>query len=348
MKFSSKFFNEYKKDIFLLTFLVFVFVFLCSLFFARQSNPIIDVGAEEYIPLQMFEGKVLYKDIFAILTPLSYQLNSFLFLILGASINTLYFAGCINALIIILAIYFIACNLTSPINSAAITFSVMAFACFTFYIFSYLFPNSFGIIYALSTFLLSALFFMCYLKNSNPKFVVASSFFISLSLLFKYEFIAFLPILVVSALFYKPIPRKYVLYCLIAGLSVPLFSFSLLFMQGVTLEELLKIVDFIKKFSVSETRTYFLSNYVGLYFSLGLLKVSFTYFTKTVLSLSALLVLLYLLFHVLINFSSEKKLLKIGKFTLISIIYINIIFSEICLLIHFGLLHSAGCQFLQL
>lgn len=62
MKFFLKSFNEYKKDYFLLSLLVLIFVFLCSLFFARQSNPIIDVGSEAYIPLQMLKGKILYKD----------------------------------------------------------------------------------------------------------------------------------------------------------------------------------------------------------------------------------------------------------------------------------------------
>lgn len=326
MEFIAQKIKEYKRDVLLITLLLLIFVFLCSLFFAHQSNPIIDVGSEAYIPFQMLKGKILYKDIFVILPPLSYQLNSFLFLIFGASINTLYFAGSINALIIILAIYFIARNLTSPLNSAAITFSSMGFGCFTFYIYSYLFPNSFGSVYALSSFLLSALFFIRYLNNSNPKFVVVSSFFISLSFFFKYEFIAFLPILVFSSIFYKPIPRKYILYCIIAGLSVPLFSFSLLFMQGVTLEKLFEIISFIKKFSGSESRIYFLTNVVGLYFSPNLLKISLTSFTKTALSLSTILVLLYLLFYILINFSSENKLLRIRKITLISVIFINIIF----------------------
>jgi predicted membrane-bound mannosyltransferase len=85
-------------------------LFFCILpvFFLHQGFLLIDTGREFYIPQQMLNGEVLYKDIFNIYGPLSYQINAILFAIFGIKINTLYLFGILNSYLIVLLSFLIS------------------------------------------------------------------------------------------------------------------------------------------------------------------------------------------------------------------------------------------------
>ena len=64
------------------------------IFCGHYSGILIDFGREVYYPEQILQGKVLYKDLFNIYGPLSYQINALLYKIFGAKLSTLYLSGC--------------------------------------------------------------------------------------------------------------------------------------------------------------------------------------------------------------------------------------------------------------
>ena len=97
-------FNEYKFQLILI-----ILCFLGLIFFTgHYSNILIDFGREVYYPEQILNGKILYKDLFNIYGPLSYQINAVLYKIFGIKLSTLYFAGGICSLLVINGIYLIA------------------------------------------------------------------------------------------------------------------------------------------------------------------------------------------------------------------------------------------------
>ena len=61
---------------YLLLFLIF-FIFSFLSFGMNVYSPFSDIGRELYIPQQILNGEVLYKDIFNVYPPLSYLLNAF-------------------------------------------------------------------------------------------------------------------------------------------------------------------------------------------------------------------------------------------------------------------------------
>ena len=100
--------NFIKTDKGIILLLILIFCSILPFFFLHQGLLLIDTGREFYIPQQMLQGKVLYKDIFNIYGPLSYQFNAILLSLFGQKINTLYFAGIINSLVIIITLYLLA------------------------------------------------------------------------------------------------------------------------------------------------------------------------------------------------------------------------------------------------
>src|SRR4051812_45790677 len=59
----------------------------------RWPDPIVDFGRELYVPWQVSQGKVLYRDIAHFSGPLSVYFNALLFRVLGTSLRTLEFAN---------------------------------------------------------------------------------------------------------------------------------------------------------------------------------------------------------------------------------------------------------------
>ena len=55
--------NFFKKDIGIIIVLILLFFLILPFFYLKQGLLLIDTGREFFIPQQMLEGKVLYKDI---------------------------------------------------------------------------------------------------------------------------------------------------------------------------------------------------------------------------------------------------------------------------------------------
>ena len=237
--------------------LVIIFSILCWGYF---GNLFYDCGREAYIPQVMLDGNILYKDIFAMYNPLSYQINAFLYCIFGASLNVLYVAGTINAFLIIVGIY-----LTTRLFIDRFYSFVFCLVLLSVYIFSsvtcinYIFPYAFAFPYALCGFIYFILFSMLYIKLDNPKFILPASIFLSFSIANKPEFVlSIIPFL--CFILFKKEKFKYVLAAILGSLSVLLFSWGILFLQGLSFNEFIEYLRFINRFFETKEQQIFMQN----------------------------------------------------------------------------------------
>jgi predicted membrane-bound mannosyltransferase len=69
--------------------LVVVGSYMLNLSWFKWPDLLIDYGRELYVPWQITQGKVLYRDINHLYGPLSHYLNAFLFQIFGTGLSTL-------------------------------------------------------------------------------------------------------------------------------------------------------------------------------------------------------------------------------------------------------------------
>ena len=241
--------------------LVFIFCFFMFFFFMKQGLLSVDTGREYYLAQQVAHGEILYKTIFNIHGPFSYQFNGLLFKIFGEKLMTLYLAGIINSLIIIITCFLIARKFFTHNIAILICLSIMFVMVFPTFLFNSNITYSYGIIYALSSFLLSLLFLLEYVKNGKNKFAYLSCFFAGLSILNKYEFVFYILVLIFALWKIKPIDLKGAMNSLLCFCIMPVISFSVLFLQGLTITDLKNAFDFMIKTAQSPSMQLFYSRY---------------------------------------------------------------------------------------
>lgn len=264
----KRFFITNKAEFLSIFSLLIIFSLLVIFFSKHLGSIIVDCGHEAYFPQEVLMGKVLFKDLFNAFGPLSYQINAFLYGIFGISLDTLRLAGIISAFLILSTLYALSRFFTSKEISWVITFFIMVSCAFNPWIFNYIFPYAFAITYAFSAFLFSALFLILYFKTSKRFFMPLSWFFIGASMASKYEYLPYFALLIALTAFSvknKGLDWKHLFYCVISFLLVPACSYSILFLQGLTIHELITNIQMIKAFSLSPSLNRFYSNFVGLY-----------------------------------------------------------------------------------
>ncbi len=264
----NKLINLNKKEIFLIFILIVSFCLMMLFFGNVVSCVLIDLGREAYFPEQVLQGKILYKDLFNIFGPLSYQINAVFYMIFGSNLSTLRLIGTINSLLILGLFYTISRFFTSKENSFIITLFIMITCIFNHSALNYIYAYSYAVIYSLVSLLFSVLFLILYLKTNKQIFIPLSWFFVGFSMASKYDYIfyaIFLLFFTVYAKFKKNLGIKYIIYSIFSFLSVPVICFSILFLQGLTLDELLYHSTVVKNFSLSSTANYFYHHYTGLY-----------------------------------------------------------------------------------
>ena len=184
-------FNIYKKDIFALALIFITFIFSISFIGRIYGNLFIDLGREAYLPQLLLDGKVLFKDIFGMYNPLSYQINAAIYLLFGSSFDVLYYISYFNALIFVVGMYFIARIFINEYFSCVISLLISSLYIFgSTNIISYIMPYSYAFPFATTFFTYSVLSFLLYMKNSdNRKHIYISMLLMGLSFACKPEFI---------------------------------------------------------------------------------------------------------------------------------------------------------------
>ena len=222
------------------------------IFYGRFGDVIVDSFREAYIPQQMIEGQILYKNIFNIYAPLSYIINALLFAIFGTKLSVLYFAGLIATLGITNLTFKISEMFTDKNTSLCVVLFLIAGSILSPNVFNFIFPYSYGMLYGL-LFILGSVYFAL-----NKKFPYAY-FLYSLAVCSKYEFILLLPLLVYASW------KKDILKNIIAFIMPFLITIILLFIQKAGVNNILASFEIILHMGSAKTLAWFYS-VMGLVF----------------------------------------------------------------------------------
>ncbi len=274
----------------------------------HYSGILIDYGREVYYPQEILNGKVLYKDLFNIYGPLSYQINAILYKIFGAKLSTLYGAGIICSLLTVSGIYLVAQKFLSEFLSFAIGIFTIAIGITTTGVFNLHFPYSWAVVYGLIAFLYSLYFLVKFNENKVFKNLYVSSFLAGICITCKYDFLFYAFII----LFFIIKSKNW--KALLCFTFIPILSFGTLFIQGLSIIDLLNSLLTTSQMAKTKTLTYFYQN-SGIYFHPKVLLMNLICFAKTGIPFAAILSGTYLL-------PKNKKL----AFTISSIGWISLFY----------------------
>ena len=253
------------------------------IFFTGHYNGIlIDFGREVYYPERLLHGKILYKDLFNIYGPLSYQINAVLYKIFGAKLSTLYAAGAVCSLLTVSGVYLIAQKFLSKFLSFCIGIFTITVGVTTTSIFNYHFPYSWAVLYGLIAFLFSLFFLLKYNESKKSPDLCISSLLAGFCIANKYDFLLYA--LVVLFFIIKSKNLKAFLSFIIA----PLISFGILFVQGLRLPDILNSLAIVKSMADSKTLIYFYEN-SGIYFHPKVIPTVLLFFMKTAVPFAGIL-----------------------------------------------------------
>lgn len=318
-------------EVFYFASIIGIFIVLCCTFIPHLGHLLVDCGRSVYISELVLKGEVLYKDIFALYGPLSYQVNAILYAIFGVHLNTLYMAGIVNSFIILALYYLVARKLTSAKVSWLACFLLMGICVFYYYIPNYIFPYSYSMVYALSSFLASVLFCLYYVEKTGPVFLILSALFMGISMACKIDFMLFSPVLFAIAFYFKPLGLKNKLFFLLSFALVPVLSWGALFLQGLSVGDFLHYLQSMREFVDSEALKYFYSSHTGLYptpvILYGLKKISFEF----IYNFSIIFAVFYSFFWIFhkIPDSKSKTVLQVICFMVLYIIFPKNFFKDI-------------------
>lgn len=225
-----------KSDIRIICLLILVFFLILPFFFLNQGLLLIDTGREFYVPQQIINGGTLYKNIYNIYGPFSYQFNAILFSIFGIKFNVLYIAGILNSLIIVIATYLLSREFLEKSLSFFLSIITMFSLVYTTFLYNSNVPYTYAVVYALSSFLLSVFFIIKFLKTEKIQYSYLSCFFAGLSLANKYEFVTMPFILIYVLGFLKPIGIQNIIKAIGCFFFIPVISIASLRLDWETIK----------------------------------------------------------------------------------------------------------------
>lgn len=252
--------------------------------YAHHGHLILDSGREAYYPTQVLAGKILYKDILNIYGPFAYMFNALLYKLFGLNLNVLYSAGISCTFIIISLIYLISRKFLDKFLSFSIAFFTLITGVASTYLSNFIFPYSYAVLYGLTAFLASMFCLFNYQTSKGNKNLYLACFFAGIAAASKYEFVLPLLVIIYAMFKTKPLNLKEIFLAIISFLIIPLSLFSILFIQGLEVSDLIKTFDIIIKMTNSETLKYFY-NTQNIYFNPHLFKYEIASFLMMIFPL---------------------------------------------------------------
>ena len=243
-----KFCKTYKYDIVCILLIILMFTICSYLLWGYFGSILYDCGREAYLPQLILEGKILFKDIFGMYNPLSYQINALLYLIFGINLNVLYFAGTINAFLQLLCLYFICRQFVSEKYSTGFILFIMLVVIFNSHNdTNNIFPYAFAMAYATTAMLYSALCGLLYLKYHKSVYIILSFLLLGISLANKPEFVLCAVPHILLLIYGK---EKFATWIFsVSGFILPtVISYGILFLQGFTFNDFTNYISFIHNF----------------------------------------------------------------------------------------------------
>ncbi len=246
-------------------------VILFVLFYGHFGDVMVDSFREAYIPSQVINGQVLYKNIFTIYTPFAYLFNALIFKILGVNLQALYFVGIIVTIAILNFVFAIANKFMNKTYSLSIIFFLIAVSVLSPNVFNFIFPYSYGMLYGLLFILISIYFAL------KDKFQLAYLMY-SFAICSKYEFIFVLPLLLY-------LTRKKDLLKNLISLMLPiLLTFIPIIVMGGDFKNILTSFQIVLSMSTTKTLYWFYS-VMGLVFRWQLIPIYIVNLLKVIIPL---------------------------------------------------------------
>ncbi|MBR1753877.1 hypothetical protein IJ732_03490 [bacterium] len=245
------------RDFINLAILIFFLIAGFIMTYAHFGNLITDNGREAFLPTVAFDKHyVMYRDIFNLYPPLSYQINGVLYKIFGENLRVLYFAGLLNTIVIISALYYIARYFLDRYFAFLIGFFTIFYCVFGSVSngIEFIFPYAYAYVYAFSGFLVSLACFLKYLKDYDYKYLPISLFALGFSLANKFEFSLTIFIYILALIFLKPKLNITKILGAIFSFSILLIlSYGYLFYQGLNFQDVITYIEFGKRFFATQS-----------------------------------------------------------------------------------------------
>ena len=245
--------------------IIFVFSLLSFIFTGHYQGIFTDIGREMIIPEGILKGKVLYKDILCIYSPLAYLINALGFKIFGINISTLEFLGNVSGCIFAIIFYLISREFFSKQFSSLLTFTVIISCILGSGLFNFVLPYSYSMSYGLTGYIAAVYLAVLYLKTGNLKLIYAAFLLGGFAFACKSEFLPIFFILFAVTLFLKPLKPKENILNLLLFLFIPVITLLFLFYQGLTLKELISAAEFIKTFFTTPYMIFHITRSGGLF-----------------------------------------------------------------------------------
>ncbi len=246
-----------------------IFAILYAFLYDKVGNPIWDCFREFYVPREVLAGKVLYKDVLCLYTPLGYLLNALVCSVFGTGLGVFRTIAVVLSLLSVGTIYFLMRKFFGliPAFSAGL---LQIFLCIFFMppgivTSNMLMPYSYGLSYA---FLFALLSFSCsvaFAENKKTSLLSLAFLFSGLSFACKPDFIltSAVPFFFLVKNFS---PKRFfsglVLFALPLGVSL-----GTLFLQGLTLSDLQNQFKLWKAFSTSKMIADYNAQYLATSFN---------------------------------------------------------------------------------
>jgi 4-amino-4-deoxy-L-arabinose transferase-like glycosyltransferase len=210
------------------TVLLISFVSFCFISWHRWASVVIDGGREMNLPWRLLNGETLYSEAYYLYGPLAPYVNALLYKIFGVHLNTLYAAGFICSLLILLLVFQIGRRIMPLLQATLATLAVMVICVFKqggHTPFPYAFSALYGITLALGAF--AAQFY--FLENRKNILLLISGFLIGLTLICKQEY-ALAAIAGSFALILLPSKNRFgiALRIFLPAIAIPIITYGIL------------------------------------------------------------------------------------------------------------------------
>ena len=188
-----------------------IFIGLASWSWRMWPDVLIDFGHELYVPWQVIEGKLLYRDLMFTMGPLSQYFNALLFYLFGVSLNTLIYCNLLILILVTSLIYRIFPYICSEFETTVICGFFLTVFGFSQYTgasnYNYICPYRHEMTHGIFLLLSLLLTFFLHAKYRNNWLISLAGFFCGLTFLTKTEIFMAGSLLSLFALGFQVIAR---------------------------------------------------------------------------------------------------------------------------------------------
>lgn len=165
--------------------------YMLKLSWFKWPDLLIDYGRELYVPWQITEGKVLYRDINHLYGPFAHYFNAFLFQIFGTGLSTLAYFNIGLVILLCIIIYHLFKSAFGDVIATTAGLCFLVLFAFSHYVgmssFNFVCPYSHEITYGIFLFFLALFIFSKYLTEQKTIYAALIGFILGLIFLTKVE-----------------------------------------------------------------------------------------------------------------------------------------------------------------